>query len=145
MERRRLLAEGSCAAGLIGHRAALADSAAVALAALEVLLPVVCAPEPAEDRPSFMWEGTVLNNAGAALLRLCSDARVIAHPIAPVFKTNNKCKTRMLAGSIAEALRRAELLHNVAPSATRSALKARLDSVEWGALWDIDEPLFEAL
>ena len=116
MERRRLLAEGCCAAGLIGHRAAIRDEKSVAVAALELLLPVLCAPEPAEALPSFMWPSSVLNNAGVALLRLCSDPRVAAlsNPIAPVFRENNKYSTRMLAGSIKEALRRAKLL--AAPS-----------------------------
>ena len=91
MERRRLLAEGCCAAGLIGHRAALADEEGTALAALEALLPVLTSPEPAEGCPSFMWAGTVQNNGGCALLRLFSDARLpeLAAPIAPVFRFND--------------------------------------------------------
>ena len=91
MERRRLLAEGCCAAGLIGHRAALADEEETALAALEALLPVLTSPEPAESCPSFMWAGTVQNNGGCALLRLFSDARLpeLAAPIAPVFRFND--------------------------------------------------------
>ena len=59
MERRRLLAEGSCASGLIGHRAAVNDDSQIAIAALEVLLPVLCSNEPAEALALFMWVGTV--------------------------------------------------------------------------------------
>lgn len=132
MERRRLLAEGSCAVGLIGHRAAVNDDSEIAIAALEVLLPVLCSDEPAEALPSFMWAGTVQNNAGCALLRLCSDTRAqnLCAPILPVFRVNNDQKDRMVAGTVHEALRRAEVLYVESPTQTRVALRERLVSVE---------------
>jgi hypothetical protein len=134
MERRRLLAEGCCASGLIGHRAGIADDCAVAMAALELVLFSATRDEPAEDLPSFMWPGTVLNNAGCALLRLFSDAAVpeLQNPIAPVFVRDNDNAIRMLSGSIQEAHRRAAVLTAAAPSATRLAMSERLQSVEWG-------------
>ena len=147
MERRRMLAEGSCSAGLIGHRGATADDEAIALAALDCLIPVLTADEPAEALPSFMWAGTVQNNAGCAILRLFSDARVaeLSGPVMPVFKVNNTNTERMLAGSIREALRRADVLCRAAPTQTRSALRERLTSVDWQALLRVDAPLFEML
>ena len=145
MERRRLLAEGSCASGLIGHRAAVNDDSEIAIAALEVLLRVLCSDEPAEELPSFMWAGTVQNNAGCALLRLFSDPRVssLCAPILPVFRVNDDQKDRMVAGSVHEALRRAEVLCAESPTQTRVALRDRLVSVEWR--WRGNTPLFEAL
>ena len=147
MERRRLLAEGSCSAGLIGHRGATADDETVALAALDCLMPVLTADEPAEPLPSFMWAGTVHNNAGCALLRLFSDARVteLSGPVMPVFKVNDDNKERMLAGSIRESLRRADVLCSAAPTQTRGAMRKRLASVDWQALLRVDAPLFEPL
>jgi hypothetical protein len=143
MERRRLLAEGSCSSGLIGHRAAVNNDSPIAAAALEMLLTVLSLDEPAEALPSFMWPGTVQNNAGCALLRLFSDARVpaVRGPIMPVFRANNDRAERMVAGSVREALRRSEVLCEVAPTETRVALRDRLKSVEWQ--WHIDAPLFE--
>lgn len=141
-----MLAEGSCASGLIGHRAAVSNYKGIAMAALEILLLVLCSDEPAEELPSFLWPGTVQNNAGCALLRLFSDCRVkeLCRPILPVFRVNNDFKERMVAGSVREALRRAEVLCAKSPSTeTRVLLRNRLLSVEWQ--WRVDTPLFEAL
>ena len=57
--------------GLIGHRVAVNDDSEIVIAALEVLLPVLCSDEPAEALALFMWVGTVQNNVGCAVLRLC--------------------------------------------------------------------------
>ena len=168
MERRRLLAEGSCSSGLIGHRAAVNNDSGIAIAgetsipsitapfstiaavlsaatALEILLPVLCSHEPAEALSSFMWPQTVQNNAGCALLRLFSDSRVqaVRRPILPVFGRNDDRKERMVAGSVREALRRAEVLCAEDPTEARLALRSRLMSVDWQ--WSVEMPLFEVL
>ena len=56
-----------------------------------------------------------------------------------------RSSTRMLAGSIRESLRRASVLCDAAPSATRTALRERLEAVEWGEIWNVEQPLFEQL
>jgi hypothetical protein len=92
-----------------------------------------------------MWPQTVQNNAGCALLRLFSDSRVqaVRSPILPVFGSNDDRKERMVAGSVREALRRAEVLCAKAPTETRVVLRDRLMSVDWP--WSIQTPLFEGL
>ena len=51
----------------------------------------------------------------------------------------------MVAGSIRESLRRASVLCDAAPSATRTALRERLEAVEWREIWNVEQPLFEQL
>jgi hypothetical protein len=76
---------------------------------------------------------------------LFSDSRVqaVRSPILPIFQRNNDRKERMVAGSVREALRRAEVLCTEAPTKTRVALRNRLLSVDWQ--WPVEMPLFERL
>jgi hypothetical protein len=52
---------------VVRRRAGALTGRAAAEAALEALLPQLTAPEPAEDRPSFMWPGTARGSAAPPL------------------------------------------------------------------------------
>jgi hypothetical protein len=74
LERRRAVSEASLSLGLFGQRVIRAATAegskdteldALTLRIVARLVEVVCAPEPAAEVNSYLWENTARNNAGA--------------------------------------------------------------------------------
>ena len=76
IERRRTIAEGCVALGLIGSRAVAAKDATTAAAARRLLCSVAAAPEPVVEWASFMTRASVTHNAAlgdhACVLGVCA-------------------------------------------------------------------------
>ena len=73
IERKRTIAEGCVALGLIGAHAVQRGDTATAWGACDLLLEVVVAPEPGMEFASFMTRRSVTHNGALGLVRLTSD------------------------------------------------------------------------
>ena len=140
LPRRRTAAECCCALGLVGHRAQRRGAAAVALAALELLIPRAVEGEPGARHISTMWPAMVRTTAAAAILRISSDPSVGSAAVMPLLgRAEQVGPHTSVAGLIGEAVRRAEA--SAPACATLSAVLARLKREGWP--WNTAAPLYE--
>ncbi len=73
IERRRTIAEGAVALGLIGARAVADGRATIAAECCAALIKVANKPEPGLAWAAFMTRGSVVHNAALGLIRLTTD------------------------------------------------------------------------
>jgi len=141
VERRRTIAAGCEALGLIGSNALLADPPAAVLHCARILVGTISQPEPGVDFPAFMTINTVQHNAGTALVRLCSDPglrrgavpkRHGARDLGEAeLMPSSEFGLEVLQGMVVEALDRLRLLAEGGGGGGRRELLKQLEAVAW--------------
>jgi hypothetical protein len=147
IERRRVVAAGIHCLGFQAQWARRAGQTVPCLAAVDAILAVILAPEPAERWPSFMAAGTVIANAANALLRVCTSSQ--SSP-SMARGTPAEAGVSVSEGMVNEALARLAAdarLHGVGGGdedpALLVALVDKLAAVQWG--WDSSNLLFSPM
>ena len=159
VERRRTIAAGCEALGMVGHAVVVRCGGEMTSAALAVLLKCaqvlcewICSPEPGVAYPSFMTRNTVQHNAGVALIRLCSLPTMTRGAVpklhgardagAGQLMPSEEFGTEVLQGMVAEAMDRLKTQtvgHSEAHTKALRALTAVLEATPWP--WDLLQEL----
>lgn len=143
IERRRTVAEGCVALGLLGARAVADGREDTAGLAAEALLEVAAAPEPGLSWAAFMTRASVVHNAALGLVRLTSDPGMSGAAIPAVHTGGGWAdearrdyhNESILQGMVQEAHRRgADRLGAGAQRGSTAALEGVLRRIE-GACW----------
>lgn len=140
IERRRTLAEGAVALGLIGAKAVANGHEVIAAECCAALIEVASNPEPGLAWAAFMTRGSVIHNAALGLIRLTSDPRGSSGASVPHVHTGggwadeerrDMHNASILQGMIQEARRRGtERLGQIGLLPSSAALEGVLRQIE---------------